>query len=59
MVAARAESIAVHPRPRPFTVDEYVDIVNSGILGEDARVELIERYLSVPAKRACIAAFAA
>lgn len=42
MVDAGGGSIAVQPRPRPFTVDEYVEIVNSGILGDDARVELIE-----------------
>ena len=36
------ESAAVPPRPRLFTVDEYVGIVNSRILGEGSRVELIE-----------------
>lgn len=42
MALASGGSIAEQPRPRPFTIDEYVGIVNSGILGEDARVELIE-----------------
>jgi Uma2 family endonuclease len=41
-VAATDTTAALEPRPRLFTIDEYVEIVNSGILGEDARVELIE-----------------
>jgi Uma2 family endonuclease len=36
------EAAVALPRPRLFTVDEYVELVNSGILGDDARVELIE-----------------
>lgn len=41
-VAATETTATVEARPHLFTVDEYVGIVNSGILGEDARVELIE-----------------
>jgi Uma2 family endonuclease len=42
MAVAATEATWPQPRPHLFTIAEYIDLVNSNILGDDARVELIE-----------------
>ena len=43
VAATDTTAATVEPRPRLFTIDEYVEaMVEPGIIGEDERVELIE-----------------